>query len=472
MDPVSLFQRLPYPVRVAVASAQGAYLNWQRYGGDSERQVEEYLERDTWSADKLAAWQDDEVARLLARAEKHVPWYREHWAERRRRGDRASSEILANWPVLDKATVQAANRAFVADDCRIERMQRLRTTGTTGRPLTIWKSLRVLRRQYAGTEARWRRWYGISRRQPWALLGSRRIVAPDQSAPPFWVWNAGMRQLYLSSLHVTQRNAPAYHAELKAKGIRFLWGYPSAISALAEAFRRLRLERLDLACVVTNGEPLYGHQLQTIEDALGCPAYENYGLTEDVVAASQCLHRTRHLWPETGRLEVLCGETRTAVPDGASGCLVGTGLNNVDMPLIRYLTGDRGAVMPRDTRCACGRALPQLARIEGREQDLIYSPDGRRVPMMSGIFADLPIAEGQVVQEKVERLDVAVVPLPDWSNEHSSLITARVHSRLGPAVEVVVRLVEALPRSPSGKFRLSDCRLPAAERLRLDRLTQ
>src|SRR5262249_50311605 len=99
---LALYHSLPAPARSAAAALRGVYLNLWRYSRQSGDLVAQALERDYWSADRWRQWLDERQAYVLHRAATQVPFYREQWAARRRRGDRASSELLENWPVLEK----------------------------------------------------------------------------------------------------------------------------------------------------------------------------------------------------------------------------------------------------------------------------------------------------------------------------------------------------------------------------------
>ena len=79
---------------------RGLYLSSWRYGPESERLVEEALEREGWSPARWRSWQEERLAYVLHRAITQVPYYRAQWAERRRHGDGSSSELLENWPIL------------------------------------------------------------------------------------------------------------------------------------------------------------------------------------------------------------------------------------------------------------------------------------------------------------------------------------------------------------------------------------
>src|ERR1051325_6919246 len=118
------YHGLPVPLRSVAASLRGLYLGYWRYGSETERLVEEDLDRERWMSDQWKAWHEERLAYVLHRAATRVPYYREQWAARRRRGDRASWEYLENWPILEKNSVKGNPRMFVADDCNLRLMFR------------------------------------------------------------------------------------------------------------------------------------------------------------------------------------------------------------------------------------------------------------------------------------------------------------------------------------------------------------
>src|SRR5689334_8197187 len=97
-----LYHRLPYPLRPTAASLRGWQLRFWRYGPETEVLAAEALSRECWSPQQWKRWQEERLVSLLHRAATKVPYYREHWAERRRRGDTRSWEVLENWPILEK----------------------------------------------------------------------------------------------------------------------------------------------------------------------------------------------------------------------------------------------------------------------------------------------------------------------------------------------------------------------------------
>lgn len=447
-----LYQRLPMPVRSAAASAYGFVLGGVRYGRDAERRVRDAEARERWSAEQWRAWHGDALAALLHRAATRVPYYRDHWRRRREAGDDAPWTDLANWPVLDKEPLRRDPRAFVADDVDLDRLFDYHTSGTTGTSLTFWRGVETNRAWYALYELRCRRWYGVRRGERWAILGAQPVVPSQRREPPFWVWNAGLRQLYLSTFHVEPDHVAAYLEALRRYRVTFLVGYPNTIASLVAMARERGLSGPQLRVMVSNAEHLGDRQRQEIGAFFGCPVRNTYGMVELAAAGSECDHGVLHVWPDAGIVEVLGDETDEPVADGEVGSFVCTGLLNRDMPLIRYRVGDRGALQAVTGACGCGRTLPAIRAIEGRTSDLLIAPDGRRLFALGGLFEELPIVERQTIQHAVDRIEVLVVPDGAFSEEHERVLRGRFVALVGE-VDLQVRRVERVPRAPNGKFR-------------------
>jgi phenylacetate-CoA ligase len=446
------YQILPYPLRVLVASIRGYYLNQLRYGNKIEYLIDAALERETWTRDQWKAWQEERIAKILWHAARNVPYYRQYWDDRRHHGDKASVEILQNWPVLSKEAVRAYPQSLVADGVNLSSQIVEHTSGTTGKPLTLWMSKEAVRQWYALFEARWRGWYGLSRHDRWGILGGQMVTSFAQKKPPFWVWNAGMNQLYLSSYHLAPQYISDYLNAIQCHQIVYLLGYASSLYSMAQLALEQNLKIPALKSVISNAEPLYTHQREVISQAFQCPVYDTYGLSENVCAASECLFGKLHLWPEVGVTEIFDDLSDVPLQTRELGRLVCTGFLNLTMPLIRYDTGDRG-YLSLETSCACGRSLPILGGIEGRQDDVLLTRDGRRIGRLDTVFkADLPLREAQIIQDNPEHIVVRYVPIPNDTQVNLSVLKDRLKERLGN-MEIYFEKVDKIPRSSNGKFR-------------------
>ena len=128
---LTIYHGLPAPLRSVAASLRGFYLHSWRYGAETDRLVEEALDREYSSASKWKFWHEERLGYVLHRAATKVPYYRELWTARRMKGDKTSWQYLENWPILEKDSIRNNARAFVADDCDVRKMFREHTSGTS-----------------------------------------------------------------------------------------------------------------------------------------------------------------------------------------------------------------------------------------------------------------------------------------------------------------------------------------------------
>lgn len=448
---LSLYHAAPPLMRTIAASVRGYYLRSWRYNARTEQLIEEYLERERWSVAQWKTWQEEKLTFILSRAATKVPYYKRQWETRRKNGDKNSWEYLENWPILEKEEVRAASEQFLADDCNPRNMYHEHTSGTTGKSLDLWWSRETVSNWYALFEARCRHWHGVSRHERWAILGGQLVTPVSQRKPPFWVWNAGLNQLYMSSYHLAPDFIPAYLDALQKYRIVYLWGYTSSLYALAVQVLKQNRKDLNMQVIFTNAEPLEPYQRTVIEEAFGCPVRETYGMAEIVASASECEYGKMHLWPEVGHVEVM--RENSSVPLGETGELVCTGLFNLDMPLIRYKVGDEGVLSTAGDGCSCRRSLPLLGKVHGRADDVLFTSDGRRIGRLDPVFkAQLPVIEAQIIQEELDKLLVRFVPSPEYRQKDGQSIIERLRERMGD-VQVRLESVHEIPRESNGKFR-------------------
>jgi phenylacetate-CoA ligase len=109
-----------------------------------------------------------------------------------------------------------------------------------------------------------------------------------------------------------------------------------------------------------------------IEEKLEITATDNYGLSEVMGpgVAGECLERSGlHLAEDHFLFEVIDPETLAPLPAGSTGELVVTTLTKEGIPLLRYRTRDLTAIL--EEPCACGRTFRRMARVKGRDDDML-----------------------------------------------------------------------------------------------------
>jgi phenylacetate-CoA ligase len=137
------------------------------------------------------------------------------------------------------------------------------------------------------------------------------------------------------------------------------------------------------------------------------------------------------------------------------------------MPLVRYEVGDLMEVEEPDPGCPCGRLMPRVRRIIGRQEDVIVDPDGRVITTLFIAFDQVSgVVQGQVIQEAVDRLHVRVVRGPGYREAD---LLGCLRRFVGPSMRVEFEYLsrDDLRRGAGGKFRAVVSRvrhrLPAGE---------
>ncbi len=165
----------------------------------------------------------------------------------------------------------------------------------------------------------------------------------------------------------------------------------------------------------------------------------------------QCRSYRYHVLDLTCVLEVLDDDFRP-LPPGQLGRIVVTDLTQSTFPYIRYDTGDAGSLSMDP--CDCGMQTTMLEGIEGRSDDLIVTPRGRRVGRLSHVTKPgRGILESQIAQTRPDHVVIRVVPTVDFDRESMSQVLHVAHGLLGEEMHVDWELVEEIPRTKLHKFK-------------------
>ena len=278
------------------------------------------------------------------------------------------------------------------------------------------------------------------------------VAAPDQTRPPFWVYDAANRHLFFSSYHMSPRNLPHYVAALATFQPVAIAGYPSSLYLLARAQRAAGTRKVHPTAIYAFSECLLDFQRELIEDVFRCRALNWYGNTEMCANIVECEEGELHLKLEHSFVEVLNDDNLEAGP-GKCGRLVCTGFGNRAFPLIRYEIGDE-VRMSEHQESRCGRGGLLVDEVIGRTEDYIVTPDGRFVGRLDHIFKDtLTVREAQLVQDDIQRIVIRIVPDEHYSTDDERALIDAARLRLGPNIRIDVERAQSIARSAGGKFR-------------------
>lgn len=445
MNKIKLFQKSPQIIKNILGYLNGLKLKYWR--NHKRAQFNLLLrEKENWTNVEYESWQLEELREVLKYARIHVPYYKNYWDKKYD----IDYTDLRNWPILEKQTIRENPDLFISDEYSKKKLYEMHTSGTSGKPMTFWFTRQALSFWYAMYDFRIKNWNGVTGEDNYGSFGGQLIVDVNTKKKPFWVWNQPMNQLYFSSYHIDDDTVADYVKAMFQYNLKYLLGYVSSIYNIARIVKQKGLKAPALKLVITNAEPLLKHQREIIEEVFHCKVIQTYSSCEYAFGGNEDLSGKMYLWPEAGIMEVL--DENDELNSLGSGEFIITGFLNKAMPLIRYRSGDSGAI------CASSgvnsRQFKYLSEITGRTDDLIISPDGNFVGRLDPVFkAEFNISEAQIIQESLTQFTINLVPLESYSDIEGIEIVERLKDRVSKNIIVNINEVISIPRGPNGKFK-------------------
>lgn len=408
------------------------------------------------STERVLALQMERLTRLLAHAERHVPYYRELF----RSLGISSSDIqtMADYgrlPVLTKEIVRERGRDLVREDVPLERLSAHHSGGSTGVPLRFYRDSAYMDASEAGT------FRNLSR------AGWR----PGDMVAFFWGWNEALQRMSRTEFELRQwmrrmyqfdpfQSGPAamdaWHRRWRTLRPKVALGYASTIARFAEHLENHALEVPPLAGVFTTAETLYPQQREVISRVFRCLVFDCYGSSEVQNIAAECVHGQMHINADF----VIVEEETRGEEGGDPTPLLVTSLHNYAMPFLRYRNDDCGRLLP-GSLCPCGSGFPLMELRIARVSDSFAFANGAVVHgeyFTHLMYGSEGIDRFQFHQVARDRILLWIVPGAGARENRSAAIRAAVEKveALAPGqVSVEVRETDQIALSSAGKHRFT-----------------
>lgn len=421
------------------------FKHYLRSGLLFRRYLRQLKESEKYSAVEFQAYQNECLRKVIKLAYEGVPFYFQTFKKLKLTPDdiRNTSD-LNKLPIIDNKVVRE-NFALFKNRKYFGPVFKGLTSGTTGSPGVYLRDLPSINFENAAAWRSWQ-WGGRSFGSKRVSLRAGLIVPSDQKVPPFWKMDWFAKELIFSSHHMSESTLKLYVETIKKYRPDDLFANPSAAYLLAEFNHRHNLG-LTFKVVFTSSEMLFDYQRVRIEKSFGCRVFDWYGQAERVAAIGQCEHGTYHEISDYSIVEY------SPQSEGRHE-IIGTTLNNLVMPLIRYRTGD--SVMMEDNHsCPCGRNLKKIKNIEGRSVDALHTPDGRVVGVLNCIPRGIDhLIEMQFVQRSLHEIILRVVVSNDFSDKDAQKLIKKVKEFISYDIKFIIEKVDYIHRGKNGKFNL------------------
>jgi phenylacetate-CoA ligase len=298
--------------------------------------------------------------------------------------------------------------------------------------------------------ARCRSWYGVR-------LGDKRAFVSARSEDyPNWPWKERLaanikRHRFLNVRTMTESKMQSFAEMLVKWQPDMIRAYPSSLAVFAHYLKDRNIKGIRPKLVETSAEKLTLPQRQLFKEVFQAPVADHYASLEIYSYAYECPDEGLHV-NEDRYLELV--ENGQVVNTGRMGEVVVTALNQYAMPFIRYKNDDV-AIYDSDG-CSCGRGLPALSEVVGRNCDFLVHPDGYVVHYFTFdliIRKWREVRQFQIYQPDRENLEVRLVCKEKVDTTYLEKIRNEIQPFFGESMHISVKLLDHIELTPGGKYR-------------------
>lgn len=357
---------------------------------------------------------------------------------------------LSALPFLDKKIIQSNYDGIQSKNSELTKI--FKTGGSSGEPLMLPVGLNRISHDIAA-KMRARYWWDIEVGDPeWVIWGSPIECQTQSFFKKIRDWLLNSSLIPARGLGESEIKAILHNIILKRP--RAIISYPSVLSLMADVIEKndidLRAARLKVAFVTS--EVLDEFTKRKIQSKFHCPLANEYGGRDFGFLAHSCPHGNMHISAEDIIVEIIDKDGQI-LPHGQIGEIVVTHCRTQAFPIVRYKTGDFGAISYES--CPCGIGLPILTELDGRQSDLLVSIDGKAIHRAELLGILVPIIEKHRFQFIQKSKDKAILKLQctEFPDESKKTISASLHKLFGPTFTTQIELVDFISPEQNGKYK-------------------
>ncbi|MEY2898544.1 MAG: hypothetical protein RL138_597 [Bacteroidota bacterium] len=457
-----LYYKLPYLLKSLITYFLMLNQQKKRYGSYYVKYLDRYRKNWFLSSEELYNYRSKQLAKLYSEAYYCTLFYRNslkpHLSNELinsiKKNNYLANDVLLQFPLVNKSSLKNAGQDVWNNMRKLVYLNH--TSGTSGTPTTIPYDDESFQIGFA----LWRRFHdncGLPEKFKSVRISGKIVIHPNDTKPPFWVYNPLHQQLFMSSYHLTEKNMRAYVQKLNQFQPELIDAYPSAIYILANYINRHKLQLVFTpTAIATTAETLFDYQRDEIEKAFNCKVYNQYSSSEGGPFITECREGKLHLNIDSAVFEFYQNGKFYIEGEGIAELVV-TSFRQWMFPLIRYQTGDwikfdQNAF--KDSNCACGCKMPYVLEILGREDDILFTKEkgwvGRLDPAYKGLSG---IIQSSIEQTDLENIIVKIVPEQNYVAAIGQELITKLKERLGDSIQIHLELVDTIPQGPNGKIK-------------------
>ncbi|MDR7083183.1 phenylacetate-CoA ligase [Arthrobacter ginsengisoli] len=365
-------------------------------------------------------------------------------------------ELISSFPILSREEL-TTNRDLMLASPRAK-VDLVSTSGSSGKPAVFYLDKIRGAGEWAYVCDAWRRsgyrpedWRAVLRGQKLGAAGRRHLVSRST------------RELFLSPFGLDSASVQEYWRLISARGIEYIHGYPSSLTAVAKAAQTLDplKHRQRIKGIFPVSERVTKDQAEVLAEAFPqAVILPFYGLSERVAFAEYDPTTGNYTFsPLYGYVEVV-DETGAPVDIGDEGRLVATGLRLTGMPILRYDTGDVATLAGY-----AGRGAPIVNGLKARRiQEHLFTGSGAAISTSAlNLHSDayVRVLAFRFVQRTYGLVDILIVLNDNGSQADAQSFASEMQQNCAGRILFNAVVVDNLPDTTNGKQQLVEMRISA-----------
>lgn len=374
---------------------------------------------------------------ILKHAIHHCPYY----------SGLKDRKYLSEFPVVNKSLIKSHMNQFLAIDNDRRKLFRVITSGSTGTPFQTFQDQNKKNRNFADTIY----FAGLAGYKIGHRLIYLKIWVEEKMRNRMDYWFQNM--VPVDVIRLNDEKIGYLLERIKKDPSTFgILGYASALELICR-FLDSRISApftSRVKSIIAISETLNEYTKSGMERYFGVPVVSRYSNLENGIIAQQIPGVSGKFLINTAsyHVEILKMDSDEPVEDGELGRIVVTDLYNYAMPMIRYDTGDVGAI---ESNPSYGPGL-YFSKVEGRKLDLLYDTGGNLISsyiVYKNMWQYTEIDQYQLIQEGADKYTFKINTNRPFLKEQQ--LIDEFKSFLGKDADFRVAYVNEIPLLASGK---------------------
>lgn len=358
---------------------------------------------------------------------------------------------LNDFPIITKNDIKSNQDAFLSNVFEKKELIQMSTSGSTGTPFICYQDKKKKKRvnaeiiYYSGKVG-----YKVGNN----LTYIRTVVKQNKKSS---IKQFLQNQTLLQCGNLNDNSLNALFIDLKKvsqKGNITLLAYASTYNAIKDYIGKTNIKQLTdckVSGVISGAEMLYDDTRVAMETFFSAPVVSRYSNEENGVIGQDEGINNVFVINEADYIVEIFDDDGNLLPNGTIGRIVVTDLYNYAMPMIRYDTGDMGAIGIMEIN---GRNKRVICNFSGRKVDVIYGTNGDLLSphlITNQMWSFPDIKQFQFIQKDKHKYILKLNVTEHFSREAEVVLSLK--EILGDNAQILVERVDEIPVLASGKRR-------------------